>query len=822
MTKKRLGAIVLIILFISIGGLCAFVFLQGDVWKEIALNSINENISTEMRAGDVDISFLSTFPSVSVVINDVVIKGLPPRAGVEGDDLLNVEKLGVAFSLWEVVFGTPVIRSIYIENGELRVEEFANKWNFEITQDSNGSEEFEVSQIHLSHIDFTYISKGEVKSTGILNKVIIVDQTIGLSFEDLKHNSINDVFVPLYGELSARYERTETEGYSAIIKGVLGGIGLETELIWEGDGLDLIGHFSNVEKSDLQRVFLNKEPFEGWSYGGVTKLFFHSDRSSARIDFSLPEADFAVSPDLTGLSLNNKGVVSGKGRVNIDYDRDELGFTLDGFSINSNGLNLNLDGVAEVWDKRPLELDVNGTLDLGSSYLSWVPDVSSNTQSIMPVEGNISFSSLLSIPPSGDVKFSTVQIESSSIKGSLNSSPYSISNLMCDYSRGLFNLKGASFNWAGNVGEINSRITSFEEALDGGQIQGSVQITAESIVVDPILEWWGNRSNSSDTDAPLTILPLGSSLAYTIGSDLLMWDDLECSNTSSKGEITSKKLRISFAKANLLSGEATIQGQLKTASEKIVLGIMGSAEGFSYSDLFRVYENFGQDVLRAEHMQGRGDIAGSMNLVWDKEGNWESNSFDAELQASISNGRLKGLEVFDDVADYLKENRLIAPLVDPEDLRKRLSYIEFDFVETPVTVKLSTASIPFTSIQSSAMNVSLEGSQTFEGGIDYTLGFALRDLRDNKQGEFGDIQDDGLGNMFFLGMDGTLDEPVYSYDRQAAKANRRRAISNEAQRIKDAFSKDPDSSEEPKPQNTPSSSWRENSDVLDDPDDDDF
>ena len=148
MTKKRLGAIVLIILFISIGGLCAFVFLQGDVWKEIALNSINENISTEMRAGDVDICFLSTFPSVSVDINDVVIKGLPPRAGVEGDDLLNVEKLGVAFSLWEVVFGTPVIRSIYIENGELRVEEFANKWNFEITQDSGGSEEFEVSQIH--------------------------------------------------------------------------------------------------------------------------------------------------------------------------------------------------------------------------------------------------------------------------------------------------------------------------------------------------------------------------------------------------------------------------------------------------------------------------------------------------------------------------------------------------------------------------------------------------------------------------------------------------------------------------------------------------
>ena len=628
--------------------------------------------------------------------------------------------------------------------------------------------------------------------------------------------------MPLYGELSANYEKTDTEGYSAVIKGVLGGIGVETELIWEGAGLDLIGHFSYVEKYDLQRVFLDKGPFEGWSYGGTTNLFFHSDRSSARIDFALPEADFAVSPDLTGLSLNNKGVISGKGRVNIDYKRNELGFTLNGFNISSNGLNLNIDGAVEGWNKKPLELDVNGTLDLGSSYLSWVPDVTSNTQSIMPVEGSVSFSSLLSIPPSGDVKYSSVQIESSSIKGSLNSSPYSLSNLICDYSSGLFNLKGVNFNWAGNVGEISSRITSFEEALDGGQIQGSIQISAESIVVDPILEWWENRPNSTESDAPLSILPHGSSLSYSIGSDILMWEDLECANTSSKGEITSKKLRIAFAKAKLLEGEATIQGQLKTASDKFVLGIMGSAEGFSYSELFRVYENFGHSVLRAEHMQGRGDVAGSMNLVWDKKGNWESNSFDADLHASISNGRLKGLEVFDDVADYLEENRLIAPLVDPEDLRKRLSDIEFDFVETPVVVNMSTASIPYTSILSSAMNVSLEGGQTFNGDIDYTLGFALRDLRDNKQGEFGDIQDDGLGNMFFLGMDGTLEEPTYRYDRQAAKANRRRSIGKEAQRIKDAFSKDEDKPKTPKPQNSPNNSWQENTDSLDDPDNDDF
>ena len=121
------------------------------------------------------------------------------------------------------------------------------------------------------------------------------------------------------------------------------------------------------------------------------------------------------------------------------------------------------------------------------------------------------------------------------------------------------------------------------------------------------------------------------------------------------------------------------------------------------------------------------------------------------------------------------------------------------------------------------MNVSLEGSQTFEGGIDYTLGFALRDLRDNKQGEFGDIEDDGLGNMFFLGMDGTLNEPVYSYDRKARKAHRRKSINNEAQRIKDALSKDKTEEEDvEEKEQKPKPSWRQNTDKLDDPDDDDF
>jgi hypothetical protein len=394
---------------------------------------------------------------------------------------------------------------------------------------------------------------------------------------------------------------------------------------------------------------------------------------------------------------------------------------------------------------------------------------------------------------------------------------------MCDYSMGVLKVSDLNYNWAGNIGDFTCRISSMEDLIAGGAVLGTFEIDAESTLVDPILNWWENRPEKDSKETEGSLLPAGSSLRYALNSNMLIWEGLECSETSIKGEIGTKTMRISFAKTQLLDGEATVQGQLKTSSNNYALGLFGSAEDFLISDLFRVYENFGQEFLRAEHIEGRCDVAGNMNLVWDKDGIWVSNDFDAELQAGIRNGRLKNLEVFDDVADYLKENRLIAPLVDPEDLRNRLSYIDFEYVETPVSVTLSTVSIPFTNIQSSAMNVSLEGSQTFRGGIDYTLGFALRDLKDNKQGAFGDIQDDGLGNMFFLGMDGTLEEPIYSYDRKAHKAHRKRLIGNEAQRIKDALFKNENPPENPDIQKEKNrSSRRENSNVLDDPEDDDF
>ena len=139
----------------------------------------------------------------------------------------------------------------------------------------------------------------------------------------------------------------------------------------------------------------------------------------------------------------------------------------------------------------------SASIDLSSSYLSWIPNSTSQVQRYMPNEGNIKFSTLVNWMPSGEFKTSQIQIESSSIKGSLNSNPYTLSNVICTLSNGLFEISDLDYNWSGNIGEVSSRIISFDDASKGGQIQGSVQISAESIVVDPIFNWWGKKRSTN-------------------------------------------------------------------------------------------------------------------------------------------------------------------------------------------------------------------------------------------------------------------------------------------------------------------------------------
>ena len=129
----------------------------------------------------------------------------------------------------------------------------------------------------------------------------------------------------------------------------------------------------------------------------------------------------------------------------------------------------------------------------------------------------------------------------------------------------------------------------------------------------------------------------------------------------------------------------------------------------------------------------------------------------------------------------------MAPLIDPEYLARELGHVTFADLATPFSLDRGILRIPELDIRSSAMDITVGGTSTWEGTVDYSFGFILRDLRNIHHDAIGEVEDDGLGNKLFIRMTGPSDNLSYRWDRDATKAHRTRAVEREKNELRSLF-----------------------------------
>ncbi|MBC8146518.1 MAG: hypothetical protein H8E98_00865, partial [Bacteroidetes bacterium] len=116
-------------------------------------------------------------------------------------------------------------------------------------------------------------------------------------------------------------------------------------------------------------------------------------------------------------------------------------------------------------------------------------------------------------------------------------------------------------------------------------------------------------------------------------------------------------------------------------------------------------------------------------------------------------------------------------------------HIKFAILKNQIEIKNQIIKIPMMEINSSAINIVASGSHSFNNDIDYHLQLLLSDLLTKKakkhNSDFGEIEDDGLGRTkVFILVTGTVDNPVYKYDRKGVKEKLKTDIKTEKQNIK--------------------------------------
>ncbi len=205
---------------------------------------------------------------------------------------------------------------------------------------------------------------------------------------------------------------------------------------------------------------------------------------------------------------------------------------------------------------------------------------------------------------------------------------------------------------------------------------------------------------------------------------------------SSKIDYTGKSLQLSNFSMKCFSG--TTRGQMlitQQAADDIKMIADVTIEHSNLEEMFDAFNNFGQDVISSQHLNGW--ISGNIQFasVWSKQLVLDPESILAQGDLIIEKGELKdypplmGLSRFIDV--------------------KELKHIRFDNLHTYLSIRNQKVFLDHTKFKSSAIDFEGSGIHDFDNKYEYRLQVGLTDIlwkKSNKSHdeitEFGYLVDD--------------------------------------------------------------------------------
>ncbi len=90
-----------------------------DELKQMVLSEVNKTLKADVKIGDFDLTFLSTFPNLSIQLKDVTVTG---RTEFKGVQLANIKKIEASVGLWDVIGGDQIeIDEVHISDAKFDV-----------------------------------------------------------------------------------------------------------------------------------------------------------------------------------------------------------------------------------------------------------------------------------------------------------------------------------------------------------------------------------------------------------------------------------------------------------------------------------------------------------------------------------------------------------------------------------------------------------------------------------------------------------------------------------------------------------------------------
>ncbi|MGB8489441.1 MAG: AsmA-like C-terminal region-containing protein, partial [Bacteroidales bacterium] len=347
---------------------------------------------------------------------------------------------------------------------------------------------------------------------------------------------------------------------------------------------------------------------------------------------------------------------------------------------------------------------------------------------------------------------------------------------------------GFRFNLNGNTIILDASLTNFPSWAAGNPVSlgGKASVTSSCLKPELFFDNSGGKAVKvkDNGKAPLN-LPDKILVGVDFSFDSLVYKTFKANRV--KGSMNFKPGQLNFSSLNLNSQKGSMSGNgalIQHADRSFVGRGSFGVNNVDVNEAFLSFNNFGQNFLKSENIAG--SLSGNISLVLpvDSMLKPDMKSLTADGKYVLSDGALID---FDPV-------KALSSFVELSELEN----IKFEKLENEFFIRNNCFYIPQMEVRSSAVDLSVNGTHTFDNNYQYHVKMLLSELLSNKarrnkslSDDFGEVEDDGLGRTsVFLKIDGKGEEVKVSYDGKAAGDQVKNAIRKERQTLRNILNEE--------------------------------
>jgi len=774
-------------------------FFQDAVGRKL-IKEVNKQLKTELTVGDFHLSLLRGFPDATASLREVVVMG------TDGERLLEAKDIAFRFRLLSL-FGPQVkVHSMSIKDGALNIRiSKSGQANYDIFKTSGDVEESDfnlsLEKAGLEKIELAYhdAKLGQEMLT-LVNKASFSGEFSNKQFDLKSTADFVSHFIDLDG---VRYFPGKRWGYDAVITVDLeiGKYDFKNARITVMDNSYNVQGFvqsyknfsefdlvATAEDANLESVIaLLPEQYLSvlGDFSSTGKFKFEADVKGKLSAAERPAINFEFGLDngrLTSPRLREPFKdVSFQARFTNGEGRRAKNsvFEISDFKGYLNRELITLDLTVKDLDDPLVDFRADGALPVGDIYgLFNNPAITGGSGEIeirnLEVNGfykdMINVNNIFAVAMTGDINFDDATL-------TINDEKMIMDRGLLHFQDNLMTLEDLKIEGAGSQITLRGSARNLlpvllADSLNSKNVALDFQVELESPVMDlvrlikltdvPVKEGEVQQEvfdsltvKKNKNQERITDFLNGS---FNARVDAFTYHKLQGKDFSGRLTLEKSKMRIE-GNAKGMDGSFALDGFLFFEKEPRLEARL-SCERIDVKKFFEQTNNAGQEVLKAENINGTMNAKMLIHTFWDSTGHILTDKMHVLAGVGIKNGELKNFKMFEEFSNYARIS----------DLRN----VRLEDMQNWLEIKNSTFYLPAMFIQNNAMNLTISGEQTFEDKIDYNIKvnagqvLANKFKKQNTKLEPIPAKENGFFNLYF-NISGTLDQFKYETNKRKVK-----------------------------------------------------